>query len=87
MVLACHLLQEAGVDYVKTSTGFSQTGALLEDLQRMRANLSGNVLIKAAGGIRTLSDSLAMIEAGANRLGTSSTKAILDEIQTYTTRI
>jgi deoxyribose-phosphate aldolase len=87
IVLTCHLLQEAGVDYVKTSTGFSQTGALLEDLQRMRVNLSGSVLIKAAGGIRTLSDALAMIGAGASRLGTSSTKAILDEIQTHTTSI
>ena len=87
IALACHLLQEAGVDYVKTSTGFSQTGALIEDLQWMRANLSGNVLIKAAGGIRTLSDALAMVAAGASRLGTSSTKAILDEVQTYTTSI
>jgi deoxyribose-phosphate aldolase len=87
IALACQLLEEAGVDYVKTSTGFSQTGALLEDLHWMRAHLSGNVLVKAAGGIRSLSDALAMIEAGARRLGTSSTKAILDEIQAYTTKI
>ena len=87
IALACRLLQEAGVDYVKTSTGFSQTGAQLEDLHWMRANLRGSVLVKAAGGIRTLSDARAMIEAGASRLGTSSTKAILDEIQAYSARI
>jgi deoxyribose-phosphate aldolase len=87
IALACQLLVETGVDYVKTSTGFSQTGALLEDLHWMRANLSGSALIKAAGGIRTLSDAQAMIEAGASRLGTSSTKAILDEIQAYNVKV
>ena len=76
--LACRLLEEAGVDYVKTSTGYAETGAKVADLRWMRANLSPKVLVKAAGGIRTLSDALAMIEAGASRVGTSSTKAILD---------
>ena len=86
IALACQLLEEAGVDYVKTSTGFSDTGAIVADLQWMRANLSTKVLVKAAGGIRTLNDTLAMIKAGANRIGTSSTKAILDEILAQTSR-
>ena len=82
--LACHLCEEAGVDYVKTSTGFTETGAKVTDLHWMRANVSSKVLLKAAGGIRTLSDALAMIEAGASRVGTSSTKAILDEFLAQT---
>jgi deoxyribose-phosphate aldolase len=77
--LACRLLEEAGVDYVKTSTGYAETGAKVADLDLMRANVSPTVLVKAAGGIRTLAVTLAMIDAGASRVGTSSTKEILDE--------
>jgi deoxyribose-phosphate aldolase len=80
-VSACHLLEEAGVDYVKTSTGYAETGAKVVDLDLMRANVSPKVLVKAAGGIRTLDDTLAMIEAGASRVGTSSTQAILNEFK------
>ena len=78
---ACRLLEEAGVDYVKTSTGYADTGAKVADLNLMRANVSPKVLVKAAGGIRTLDDTLAMIEVGASRVGTSSTQAILDEFK------
>lgn len=84
IAIGCQLLEEAGVDYVKTSTGFSEIGATVADLHWMRANLSTKVLVKAAGGIRTLNDALGMIEAGASRVGTSSTKAILDEILAQT---
>ena len=82
--IACQLLEEAGVDYVKTSTGYTETGATVPDLHWMRANLSPKVLVKASGGIRTLSDALAMIEAGASRIGTSSTRIILDEFLAQT---
>ena len=53
----------------------------MADLDLMRANVNPKVLVKAAGGIRTLDDTLAMIEAGASRVGTSSTQAILDEFK------
>jgi deoxyribose-phosphate aldolase len=78
-VLACHVLEEAGVDYVKTSSGYAESGATVTDLNLMRANVSAKVLVKAAGGIRKLDDALAMIKAGASRVGTSSTKTILAE--------
>ena len=78
-VQTCFLLEEAGVDYVKTSTGYAESGATISDLDLMRKNVSSKVLVKAAGGIRTLDDVLSMIKAGASRIGTSSTKAILDE--------
>jgi deoxyribose-phosphate aldolase len=78
--LACRCLEEAGADYVKTSSGYAETGATVVDLHLMRANVSPKVLVKAAGGIRTLNDVLVMIEAGASRVGTSATKTILDEL-------
>ena len=66
---ACRLAVEAGAEYVKTSTGFSKSGATVADVGLMREAIAGKAKIKAAGGIRTLADALAMIEAGADRLG------------------
>ncbi|MDK2464275.1 MAG: deoxyribose-phosphate aldolase [Candidatus Korarchaeota archaeon] len=69
---ACALVEEAGADFVKTSTGFGPRGATVEDVRLLR-NLVGDRLgVKAAGGIRTYEQAVAMIEAGANRIGTSS---------------
>lgn len=69
---ACQLSVQAGADFVKTSTGFSTGGATVEDVALMRKTVGANVGVKASGGVRSLEDALAMIEAGANRIGASS---------------
>ena len=77
--LACKLAMAAGADFVKTSTGFSTGGATVADVRLMRAAVGPNFGVKAAGGIRTRKDALAMIEAGANRIGASAGIAICAE--------
>ncbi len=77
----CELCSELGVDWVKTSTGFGPSGAVVADLLLMRAHSSAMVMLKASGGIRTLEQVLEMRDAGASRVGTSSTAAILDELR------
>lgn len=74
---ACELAREAGVDLVKTSTGFGPRGASIEDVRRMRAALGGRLGIKASGGIRTHEFACELLAAGATRLGTSASLAIL----------
>lgn len=74
---ACRLAEEAGAVFVKTSTGFGPGGATTEDVRLMRAAVSPAVRVKASGGIRDRATALAMIEAGADRLGTSSGVAIV----------
>ena len=69
---ACKLCADAGVDIVKTSTGFAPSGATVEHIKLMRSVLPPEVGIKASGGIKTREQALQMIEAGADRLGTSS---------------
>jgi deoxyribose-phosphate aldolase len=64
---------------VKTSTGFSSSGATAADVKLMRNTVGDQFGVKAAGGIRTFRECIAMIEAGANRIGSSSTVHILDE--------
>jgi len=78
-LLACQLSEEAGADFVKTSTGFLGGGATVEDVALMRRAVK--IGVKASGGIRTLADARAMIQAGANRLGTSSGVQIVRELQ------
>jgi deoxyribose-phosphate aldolase len=78
-ISACRLAEEAGADYVKTSTGFGPSGAKAADVRLMRDAVGSTTGVKAAGGIRTLSDALAMLQAGATRLGTSASVAILAE--------
>ncbi len=81
-VIACRLAQDAGAAFVKTSTGFNPGGgARVEDVRLMRATVGAEFGVKAAGGIRTLADALAMFEAGANRLGTSASAAILSALE------
>jgi len=70
--MACALCADAGVDFVKTSTGFAPAGAKVEHIQLMRSVLPKEVGIKASGGIKTKEQAITMIEAGADRLGTSS---------------
>jgi deoxyribose-phosphate aldolase len=77
-VIACRLVRDAGGAFVETSTGFNPGGgATVADVRLMRATVGPDFGVKAAGGIRTLQDALAMLEAGANRIGTSSSDAIL----------
>jgi deoxyribose-phosphate aldolase len=68
-------------DFVKTSTGFAPEGATVEDVRLLREVVGDRAGVKASGGIRTLDDALELIAAGASRLGTSSTSAILDELR------
>jgi len=70
--LGCVLAKQAGFDFVKTSTGFGSGGATVHDVKLMRETVGPKMGVKAAGGIRTLEDALAMIEAGATRLGCSA---------------
>jgi len=78
---ACHLSEAAGTDFVKTSTGFAASGATHDDLRLMRANVSPRVQVKAAGGVRTLDDLLAVMALGVTRIGATQTKAIIDEFR------
>ncbi len=68
----CKLVTDAGADYIKTSTGFGDGGATLEDVVLFREEIGENVKIKAAGGIRTAADALSYIENGCDRIGASS---------------
>jgi deoxyribose-phosphate aldolase len=80
-VTACQLAEQAGADFVKTSSGFAPSGATLEDLKLMRASVGPQVQVKAAGGVRTLGALLAVIDAGATRIGATATAAVLDEFE------
>ncbi len=82
-IKACQLCKEAGADFVKTSTGFNTGGATLADVALMRKTVGPDLGVKAAGGVRTREDVLAMIEAGATRIGTSGGVKIMegDEIK------
>lgn len=76
---ACRLVVEAGADYVKTSTGFGPTGATVEDVRLMKTAVAGRVKVKASGGIRDWKTAQAMLEAGADRIGTSASLKIMEE--------
>jgi deoxyribose-phosphate aldolase len=78
-ITACRLTEAAGADFVKTSTGYAPTGATIPDLVLMRRTCSPRVQVKAAGGVRTLDEALAVIATGTTRIGTRSTAAIIDE--------
>jgi len=77
---ACKLAKEAGADFVKTSTGLLGGEATVKDVKLMRKAVGKDMGVKAAGGIRTLKEALAMIKAGANRIGTSTGVAIIEEL-------
>lgn len=78
-VRACRLAKVSGADYVKTSTGFSTGGAKVEDIKLMRKTVGPELGVKASGGVRTYADAVAMIEAGATRVGASASVAIVEE--------
>ncbi|HBC96859.1 MAG TPA: deoxyribose-phosphate aldolase, partial [Clostridium sp.] len=71
-IMACKLSEEAGADYVKTSTGFSTGGATVEDVKLMKEVVGDRLKIKASGGIRDYKKAKAMVDAGASRIGASA---------------
>lgn len=74
----CQIARAAAVDFIKTSTGTAPTGATVEDIRLIRTIVGPDIGVKAAGGIRTAEHAVAMIDAGANRLGTSNAAQIVD---------
>ncbi|MGN6340756.1 MAG: deoxyribose-phosphate aldolase [Ginsengibacter sp.] len=79
IIKCCDIYGAAGVDYVKTSTGFAEKGASIHDVQSIRAHLADSIKIKASGGIRSYSFAKELINAGANRLGCSASVQIVKE--------
>jgi deoxyribose-phosphate aldolase len=80
-LLACRLSEQAGADFVKTSTGFAPSGATLDDLRLMRQAVSPGIGVKAAGGVRTLDALIDALNAGASRIGATATQTILEEFK------
>lgn len=80
-VKACLICKEAGADFVKTSTGFGPMGATPHDVKLMRDTVGPDMGVKAAGGIRSFKDAIRVIDAGANRLGTSAGVAIVEDFR------
>lgn len=78
-VKACQLAKLAGADFVKTSTGFSTGGATVDDVRLMRETVGPDMGVKASGGVKTHEDMVKMIEAGANRIGTSAGVSLISE--------
>jgi deoxyribose-phosphate aldolase len=78
-ITACRLAVEGGMDYVKTSTGFNQAGATVEDVRLMKEAVAGRAKVKASGGIRDWKSTRDLLEAGADRVGTSASLIILNE--------
>jgi deoxyribose-phosphate aldolase len=76
---ACRLAVEAGADYVKTSTGFGAAGATVDDVALLKQAVAGRAKVKASGGIRNWATTMAMLEAGADRIGTSASIKIIEE--------
>ena len=79
-LLACRLAEEAGADFVKTSTGFGPGGATVDDVRLLSGAVRGRLGVKAAGGIRRLDFVRELLEAGATRLGSSSSVALVNEL-------
>jgi deoxyribose-phosphate aldolase len=79
-IAVCEMSMRAGAAFVKTSTGFGRAGATVEDVALMRRVVGKDIGVKAAGGIRSYADAVAMLNAGASRLGTSTGVTILDEM-------
>ena len=77
----CDIANQVKPDFIKTSTGFGTSGALIKDVQLMRQYADAGIGIKASGGIKTWSDAAGLIQAGATRIGTSSTAGILEEFR------
>lgn len=81
-IAMCKAVTEAGADYIKTSTGFGTAGATLEDIRLFKENIGPDVKMKAAGGVKTVADMEAFLEAGCDRIGTSSAIKLIQGEQT-----
>lgn len=81
-ILACMCCESAGVDYIKTSTGFGIGGATIDDIRLMRSHIPDTIKIKAAGGVRTLDTLLSYIPLGVSRFGATATIDIMEEALT-----
>jgi deoxyribose-phosphate aldolase len=81
IIAACQASETAGADYVKTSTGFAAAGATAAHIRLMRETVGQRLGVKASGGVRTLDAIIDMIDAGATRVGSSSTDAVLAEFR------
>lgn len=79
-IAVCEMSKRAGATYVKTATGFGHGGATVEDVHLMKSTVGDAMGVKAAGGIRTFGDAMAMLRAGASRIGTSAGIEILEDI-------
>jgi len=80
-IYATEIIKEAGAHFVKTSTGFGPQGATVQDVRLLKSVVGDKLKVKAAGGIRTLEQALEMINAGADRIGTSSGVNIINELR------
>lgn len=85
--VACEIVKEAGADFIKTSTGYGEGGATVHDIKLIRRVVGNKLGIKASGGIRTLQDAIKMLEAGADRIGTSNAVGIIEEFKESGQRI
>ncbi len=81
LIRACQVAEQAGAHYVKTSTGFSTGGATVDDIRLMHDTVGKSMGVKASGGIKTLDDAVAMIRAGATRIGASAGVSIAKSLQ------
>ena len=86
VIRACKIAQETGADFVKTSTGFGPRGTKLDDIKLIRQTVGNEMRIKAAGGIHTLEEAIKMIEAGADRIGSSKGVAIVRSLKSSKTK-
>ncbi|MBP5197426.1 MAG: 2-deoxyribose-5-phosphate aldolase, partial [Lachnospiraceae bacterium] len=76
----CNVVQNAGADFIKTSTGFGTDGAKIADVKLFKSRLKDSVKVKAAGGISTIEDLKAFVEAGSDRIGTSRAVGLLKDL-------
>ena len=81
IIAACKMAEVAGADYVKTSTGFNGQGATRENVGLMKSVVGDRVKVKASGGVKTVSECVGMMEAGAERIGTSNGVGIMGEVK------
>ena len=81
IVTCCKLVEEAGAQYVKTSTGYAPTGATLDDVKLMKSSVSEKIKVKSAGGVRTLDVLMEYMDAGISRSGATTTAVMLDEFK------
>lgn len=87
IIKCCSIYGTAGVDYVKTSTGYGEAGATIEAVRLIRANLPADIKIKAAGGIRSFALAKQLIAAGANRIGCSRSLKIIEEEKEFMNKV